>query len=177
MTQLHGILTTFEMRKGGPSDMREATFKSSAKRKEKEEHNESGHISEEEDEVNFVKKLQRGSGRFRGKLAFKCFSCGRVGYYAARCPHKDKYEKGNEYAKGNRKQVLNRSYYTHEDIDGLSNSGEDDIGQDYRLLMAYDNDNFWDALEEENFHEEISKLQNLCRRNEYDHRYLDIPTC
>jgi len=33
MTQLHGILTTFEMRKGGPSDMREATFKASAKGK------------------------------------------------------------------------------------------------------------------------------------------------
>ena len=37
IVQLHGILTTFEMRKGGPSDMREATFKSSAKGKEKEE--------------------------------------------------------------------------------------------------------------------------------------------
>ena len=80
-----------------------------------------------------------------------------------------------------------RSYYTHEDNDSLSNSDEDEIGQDYKLLMAYDNndfwdsleedsdglsnsddyrllmayddDNFWDALEEENFHEEISKLK------------------
>jgi len=31
MTQLHGILTAFEMRKGGPSDMREAAFKASTK--------------------------------------------------------------------------------------------------------------------------------------------------
>lgn len=31
MTQLHVILTTFEMRKGGPSDMREAAFKASEK--------------------------------------------------------------------------------------------------------------------------------------------------
>jgi hypothetical protein len=38
------------MRKGGPSDMREATFKASGKGKEKEELNESGHISEEEEE-------------------------------------------------------------------------------------------------------------------------------
>ena len=38
------ILTSFEMRKGGPSYMREATFKASTKGKE--EHNESGHISE-----------------------------------------------------------------------------------------------------------------------------------
>eukprot|EP00253_Pinus_taeda_P004518 PITA_04518 len=154
MTQLHGILTTFEMRKGGPSDMREVTFKYSAKGKEKEEHNESGHISEEEDEVNFVKNLQRGSGRFRV----------------------------------NKRLVVNkRSYCTHEDSDGLSNSDEDETrqdyrllmaydsddfwdileedsdglsnGDDYRLLMAYDDDNFWDALEEENFHEEISKLK------------------
>jgi len=33
MTRLHQILTTFEMRKGGPSDMREVAFKVSAKGK------------------------------------------------------------------------------------------------------------------------------------------------
>ena len=42
MTQLYRILTAFEMRKGGPSDMREAKFKDSVKGKE--EINESGHI-------------------------------------------------------------------------------------------------------------------------------------
>ena len=82
--------------------MREVTFKASTKGKE--ELNESGHISEEEEEVNFVKKLQRGSERFRGKLPFKCFSCCRVSHYATKCPHKDKYDKGKESAKWNRKQ-------------------------------------------------------------------------
>ena len=138
--------------------MREAAFKALAKGKE--EHNESGHISEEEDEVNFVKKLQRGSGRFRGKLPFKCFACGRVSHYATKCPHKDKYDKGKESGKWNRKQSVSRkSYYTHEDSDGLSNSDEDENSNDYRLLMAYDDDNFWDALEEDDIHEEISKLK------------------
>lgn len=36
LDQLHGILTTFEMRKGGPSEMREETFKATTKGKEKE---------------------------------------------------------------------------------------------------------------------------------------------
>lgn len=74
------------MRKGGPSDMREVAFKASAKGKEKEKHNESRHISEEEDEVNFVKKIQWGSGRFKGKLPFKCFYCGRLGHYVVLMP-------------------------------------------------------------------------------------------
>jgi len=53
--------------------------------------------------------------------------------------------------------VNRRSYYTHEDSDGLSNSDalsnsdEDETKQDYRLLMAYDSDDFLDAFEEEDF--------------------------
>eukprot|EP00253_Pinus_taeda_P033462 PITA_33462 len=89
MSQLHGILTTFEMRKGGPSDMIEATFKALGKG----EYNESRHTSEGEEESNFVKNLQQSSGRFRGKLPFKCFACGRVGHYATKCSHKDKLDK------------------------------------------------------------------------------------
>eukprot|EP00253_Pinus_taeda_P027361 PITA_27361 len=91
MSQLHGILTAYEMRKGGPSDRREAAFKASGKG----DYNESGHMLEEEEESNFVENLQRGTGRFKGKLPFKCFTCGRVDHYAAKCPHKDK-DKQNE---------------------------------------------------------------------------------
>eukprot|EP00253_Pinus_taeda_P019100 PITA_19100 len=65
MSQLHGILTAYEMRKGGPSDRREAAFKASGKG----DYYEASHVpEEEEEESNFVRNLQRGSGRFRGKL-------------------------------------------------------------------------------------------------------------
>ena len=67
-----------------------------------EEQEGSGYVLEE-DEINFVKKLQLGTGRFRGKLPFKCFSCGRFVHYTAKCPHKDKYEKGKELDKRNKK--------------------------------------------------------------------------
>ena len=111
------------MRKGGPSDRREAAFKASGKG----DYYELGHALEEEEESNFVKNLQRGTGRLRGKLPFKCFAFGRVNHYAAKCPHKDKIDKGKEPVRWNKKQnVTKKSYYTHEDSDGLSNSDEDE---------------------------------------------------
>jgi hypothetical protein len=83
MVQLHGILTSYEMRRGGPSEVKEAVFRTSTKGMELQITKGSEYISEE-DEINFVRKLQTGIGRFRGKLPFKCFDCGRVGHYARR---------------------------------------------------------------------------------------------
>eukprot|EP00253_Pinus_taeda_P012822 PITA_12822 len=154
MSQLHRILTTYEMRKGGPSNRREVAFKVSGK----VDHYEPGHMSEEEEESNFVKNLQRGTRRFRGKLPFKCFACGRVGHYAAKCPHKDKLDKGKEPVRWNRRQNK-KSYYTHEDSDGLSNNDEDEQGNDNRLLMAFEDDDFLDAINEEGLYEEIAKIK------------------
>eukprot|EP00253_Pinus_taeda_P021997 PITA_21997 len=99
ISQLHGILTAYEMRKGGPSHRRESAFKAFGKG----DYYESGQISEEEEESNFVKNLQRGTGRFQGKLPFKCFACGRCGAFERRT-RKQGIIKQKREAKG--KQLL-----------------------------------------------------------------------
>ena len=150
ISQLHEIITTYEMSKGGPSDRREAAFKASSKG----DYYESGHVSEEEEESNFVKNLQRGVGRFCGNLPFKYFTCGRVSHYATKCPHKDKSDKGKEPV-----NVTKKSYYTHEDSDGLSNSDEDERGNNYKLLMDFEDDDYMDAIDADDLYEEISNLK------------------
>src|SRR6202011_4285723 len=98
----------------------------------------------------------------RGKLPFKCFACGRVGHYAAKSPYKDK---GKEPARWNKKQGANKkSYYTHEDSDGLSNSDEDEQGNEYKLLMAFEDD-YIDAIDVDNLFEEITRLKRCIEEN------------
>jgi hypothetical protein len=82
VVQLHGILIAYEMRRGGPSEVKDAVFRTSTKGMDVQITEGLGYISEE-DEANFVKKLQIRTGRFKGKHPFKCFDCGRVGHYAA----------------------------------------------------------------------------------------------
>jgi hypothetical protein len=34
----------------------------------------------DEEIENFVRRFQKGSGRYKGKSPLKCFNCGRIGY-------------------------------------------------------------------------------------------------
>eukprot|EP00253_Pinus_taeda_P005964 PITA_05964 len=121
MSQLHGILTAYEMRKGGPSDRREAAFKASGKG---DYYEASNVLEEEEEESNF--------------------------------------DKGKEPARWNKKQGANKkSYYTHEDSDGLSNSDENEQGNEYKLLMAFDDDDYMDAIDVDNLYDEITRLKRV----------------
>jgi hypothetical protein len=35
-----------------------------------------------------VRRLKKGSDKYKGKLPFKCFKCGKIGHFAYKCPHK-----------------------------------------------------------------------------------------
>jgi uncharacterized coiled-coil protein SlyX len=78
MDELHGILTAYEMRieQDNPV-MKEATFKASKKTKKKDKQNPKSDCScsddsEEDEEVaNFVRRLKRGTDKYKGMLPLK----------------------------------------------------------------------------------------------------------
>jgi hypothetical protein len=79
--QLLGTLTAYEMTivKDKPTS-REASFKA-----DKNEDFEPDEI-----EAKFVKRLKKGSGKYKGKLPFKCFNYGRIGHFANNVPTKER---------------------------------------------------------------------------------------
>ena len=79
--------------------MREAAFKTEKKKEEKED----TCSSSDEEEAKFFKKLDRGSSKYKGKIPFKCFNCGRVGNYVAKCPHKKVKNRAQESGKNTSK--------------------------------------------------------------------------
>src|ERR1700734_2141333 len=73
---------------------------------------------------------------------------------------KAKIDKGKEHVRWNKKQNTNKeSYSTHEDSDGLSNSDEDERGNHYKLLMAFEDDDYMDAIDVDGFYDEITRLK------------------
>jgi hypothetical protein len=98
MDELHGILIACEMRTGQENTSKmETTFKAS-KSKKNHEHvpNENHLYISDEEEANFIRKLQKGSGKYKGKLPFKCFNYGKVGNFASKCTYPKQVDSDDE---------------------------------------------------------------------------------
>ena len=52
--------------------------------------------SDSEEKANFVRKLKRGMGKYKGKLPLICFECGRIGHFSSKCPYKGNPNNDNE---------------------------------------------------------------------------------
>jgi hypothetical protein len=72
---------------------RETTFKESKTnmRKDPKTNDELSYISDEET-ANFIKKLKKGTGKYKGKIPLICFNCGKAGHFSNKFPHPKKEE-------------------------------------------------------------------------------------
>ena len=111
-----------------------------------QDHDSSEHFSYEQ-EANFVRKLKRGSIKYKGILPFKCFHYGKVGHSASKFPFKEnntneKERKGKDkpWESKKKKYFKRNNIYTKEDRSSSSDTEgkeyEQDIIQDEKFIMA-----------------------------------------
>jgi hypothetical protein len=140
--QLLGTLTAYEMRivKDKPTS-REASFKA-----DKNEDSEPDEI-----EAKFVRRLKKGSGKYKGKLPFKCFNCGKIGHFANKCPHKRKDQTYDDEEKHKHKNFFKENNFKKKSLcvnndddpsdDEDSDSSIEDKLNDFMLMAKEDYDN------------------------------------
>eukprot|EP00253_Pinus_taeda_P007818 PITA_07818 len=149
MDELHGILTTYEMRKGGPNS-KDAAFKASKSTKGKERNDCSDDSDVESELAQFVQKLKRGS-KLKGKNPLIYFKCGKIGHYAAKCPHKhDSDDEVNSKRRVYKKKGTNmKNFFSKQDesnedefvvIKRKSDEESDHDESQETLFMAFTNE-------------------------------------
>jgi hypothetical protein len=145
MDEIHGIFTAYEMIIEQENLVtKEASFKESKKTKKKNKKNSKPSCSCSDDSDkgeemdNLVRKLKKGTKKYKGMIPLKCFNCGGIGHFSSKFPHKNKEsdkegasKRGKKYQKGNKrrnkKKLFNKIFYTKEDS---SSRGEEDIDSD-----------------------------------------------
>jgi hypothetical protein len=143
MKKLHGIFTAYEMRSKQENPvLKEETFKASKnikkknKRKSKSGYGCSDDSNEDEEMANFIRKLKKGTNKYKCMLPLKCFNCGGIGHFASKWPHKNKYSDEEEaskrekkYQKGNKRRnkckLFKKTFYSKEENSSLEKDDND----------------------------------------------------
>jgi hypothetical protein len=131
MDALHGIITAYEMRieKYNPVT-KEATFKESKKTNKKNKQKPmfdcscNNDLEEDEELKKFIRKLKRGTRKYKGMHPLKCFNCGGIGHFVSKFPHKikesdeeydPKKKERNQKSRRNKNKLFKKSLCTKED--------------------------------------------------------------
>jgi hypothetical protein len=90
----------------GKSTTREASFKVEK------------NIDSDVDEIeeNFVRRLKKGSGKYKVKFPFKCFNCVKIGHFSSKCPHKRKDQTYDDEEKHKHKKVYKENNFKKKSL-------------------------------------------------------------
>jgi hypothetical protein len=94
MHMINGIFISYEMRMEQENLVtKEATFKLSKKTMKKNNKmlkpycNYNNDLEEYEEVEKLVRKLKRGTDKYKGMLPLKCFNCDGIGHFSSKCPY------------------------------------------------------------------------------------------
>jgi hypothetical protein len=155
MDELHGIFTTYEMMIEQENQiMKETVFKASKKMKKQNKkkskldcsHNDD--LEEDEEVVNFVRKLKRGNEKYKGMFALKFFNCDGIGHFSSKLPYtkikgsdeeedpkkKKKNQKGDK--RKNKNKFFNKIFYSKEDKSSSEKDDDSDNNSKRVLFMV-----------------------------------------
>ena len=93
-----------------------------------------------------MRKLEQGSGKYKGNIPFKYFTCENVGHFASKCPKKKKkyHDPKDKFKKvqKDKKKAKKRGFYVQEESSSKSEpiqSSDEDIDDESLnefMLMA-----------------------------------------
>lgn len=78
----------------------------------------------DEAKVIFLRRLQGGTGKYKGKLPPKYFSCGRIGHYASTCTYREDYKRPDDEEKKNK---FKRCNFNRREKKALCSIGEEGL--------------------------------------------------